>query len=106
MLERDNGVSAEKVKNVFLGIDAGHQNLLELFDRHNEERKLSVGKSISEATCNKYRVTRNHLSDFIRLNSLDTKLPYAIPMPQNETRMESSKERSTVRLFFYSQERS
>ena len=64
--EREHNVTAEKVKNVFLGLDVKHQNLLELFDRHNEERKLLIGKSISEATYDKYRITRNHLAGFIK----------------------------------------
>jgi site-specific recombinase XerD len=64
--EKENDVTAEKVKNTFLGIDARRQNLLELFEQHNSERKLLIGKSISEATYNKYRITRNHLADFIK----------------------------------------
>jgi site-specific recombinase XerD len=64
--ERENNVTAEKVKNVFLGFDIRHQNLLELFDLHNEERKLLIGKSISEATYDKYRITRNHLAGFVK----------------------------------------
>jgi site-specific recombinase XerD len=64
--EKESNVTAEKVKNTFLGLDAKHQNLLALFDRHNEERKLLVGKTISETTHDKYRITRNHLADFIK----------------------------------------
>ncbi|MDR1115451.1 MAG: hypothetical protein LBL33_04780 [Tannerella sp.] len=67
--ERESSVTAEKVKNVFLGIDGKQQNLLEMFDRHNSERKLLIGKSISESTYDKYRITRCHLADFINLNS-------------------------------------
>jgi site-specific recombinase XerD len=64
--EKDDNVAAEKVKNIFLGIDLKHQNLLELFDQHNNERKLLVGKSISEATYDKYRITRDHVAAFIK----------------------------------------
>ena len=35
--ERDNYVTAEKIKNVFLGIEQKHQTLLELYDCHNKE---------------------------------------------------------------------
>ncbi|MDR2026539.1 MAG: site-specific integrase [Prevotellaceae bacterium] len=65
--EKENNVTAETVKNTFLGLEIKHQNLLELFDRHNNERKLLIGKSISEATCDKYRIIRNHLADFIKI---------------------------------------
>ncbi|MDR0873142.1 MAG: site-specific integrase [Prevotellaceae bacterium] len=64
--EKDNSVSAEKIKNVFLGIDSKRQNLLELFDEHNREKKLLVGISIAKSTYNKYRITRDHLAAYIK----------------------------------------
>jgi site-specific recombinase XerD len=64
--ENENSVTAEKLKNIFLGIDVKHQYLLELFDQHNRDKKLLVEKSsISESTYDKYRITRNHLSEFL-----------------------------------------
>jgi site-specific recombinase XerD len=66
MQEKGNGITAEKVKNAFLGIEIKQQNLLELFDKHNKEQKLLVGKTISESTYEKYRITRNHLAGFIK----------------------------------------
>ena len=64
--EKENNVTAEKVKNTFLGIDLKHQNLLELFDLHNADVKKLIGISLSESTYDKYRIARNHLADFIR----------------------------------------
>jgi site-specific recombinase XerD len=66
MQENGNSVTAEKVKNAFLGIEIRQQNLLELFDRHNKERKLLIGKTVSASTYEKYRITRSHLAGFIR----------------------------------------
>ena len=66
MQEKGNSITAEKVKNAFLGIEIKQQNLLELFDKHNKEQKLLVGKTISKSTYEKYRITRNHLADFIK----------------------------------------
>ncbi|MDR2691439.1 MAG: site-specific integrase [Dysgonamonadaceae bacterium] len=63
--ERDNYVTAEKVKNVFLGIESKHQTLLELFDRHNEERKELIGVNVAKGTYEGYCCTRRHFSDFI-----------------------------------------
>jgi site-specific recombinase XerD len=65
MQAKGNGVTAEKVRNAFLGVDVRQESLLELFDKHNGEQKASVGKSISESTYDKYRITRKHLADFI-----------------------------------------
>jgi site-specific recombinase XerD len=64
--ERDGNVTAEKVKNAFLGIDIRHQTLLELFDEHNREKKLLVGISIAKSTYNKYRITRDHLATYLK----------------------------------------
>ena len=65
MQERDNYVTAEKIKNVFLGVEQKHQTLLELFDHHNRERKLLIGVNVSKSTYLKYCFTRSRLADFI-----------------------------------------
>ena len=64
--EKGNNVSAEKIKNSFLGIEAKHQNLLELFDAHNREKKMLVGINIAKSTSNKYRITRDHLAAYLK----------------------------------------
>jgi integrase len=73
MQERDNYVTAEKIKNVFLGIEQKQQTILELFDIHNNERKLQIGISFSKSSYDKYRITRQCLADFIisKLNLKD-----------------------------------
>jgi site-specific recombinase XerD len=64
--EKENNVTAEKIKNAFLGTDVRHRTLLELFDEHNREKKLLVGISIAKSTYNKYRITRDHLAAYIK----------------------------------------
>jgi site-specific recombinase XerD len=63
--ERESSVTAEKVKNVFLGINSGCKNLLEAFDEHNREKKILVGVNIGMSQYNKYRITRDHLCQFL-----------------------------------------
>ena len=63
--ERDNYVSAEKVRNVFLGADIKRQTLLELFDKHNGERKLLIGVSICQTHYSGYVLTYKRLIDFL-----------------------------------------
>jgi hypothetical protein len=72
--ERDSYVTAEKVKNVFLGIEARHQTVMELFDYHNRERESQVGVNLSKSTYNKYRTVRQLVAGFIlyRYNLHDT----------------------------------
>jgi site-specific recombinase XerD len=65
--ERENDVNAEKIKNVFLGINIKREYLLAVFDEHNKEKKaLSDSNVISESTYDKYRITRNHLANFLK----------------------------------------
>ena len=64
---KDNYVTAEKVKNEFLGISENHETLLELFKKHNEDVLKLIGISKSAATYQKYEVTRKHLQKFLLL---------------------------------------
>ena len=63
---RDNYVTAEKVKNEFLGHSESHETILSLFQKHNDDVKQLVGISKTIATYRKYEVTRRHLAEFIR----------------------------------------
>jgi len=64
--ERDNYVTAEKVKNVFLGFEQKSQTLLALFDSHNEEKEKQVGVTIGKETYRRYDITRRYVADFLR----------------------------------------
>jgi len=63
--ERDNYVTAEKVKNIFLGINAKQQTLLELFDSHNKEKKELVGINFAKNTYQRYCIARKLVANFI-----------------------------------------
>ena len=63
---RDNFVTAEKVKNEFLGLSESNKTLMDLFVRHNDDVKKLIGISKSKATHQKYEVTRKHLACFIK----------------------------------------
>lgn len=65
LLRQDNYVTAEKVKNNFLGISQAHYTLLELFKKHNEDVRKLVGISVSGATHQKYECTLKHLTNFM-----------------------------------------
>jgi site-specific recombinase XerD len=64
---KDNYVTAEKVKNEFLGISENHETLLSLFQKHNEDVKKLIGVNKSAGTYQKYEVTRRHLQKFMQL---------------------------------------
>lgn len=64
--DRDASVTAEKVRNAFLGLNAREDSLLDLFDHHVENLKAQVGKDVSRDTYMKYLRTRTRLYDFMK----------------------------------------
>lgn len=64
--DRDNYVTAEKVRNAFLGMGMNHETLLAVFRQHNEDYAKQVGKIKSQRSYWKYCTVYNHLSEFIR----------------------------------------
>lgn len=64
--DTDGYVTAEKVRNAYLGLGQNHKTLLAVFKQHNEDYAKMVGKMKSERSYLKYRTVYNHLSEFIR----------------------------------------
>lgn len=66
LLLTEVNVTAEKVKNHFLGGTTKDHILIKQFKRHNDDVEKLIGISKSKATYQKYEVTRKHLSNFIK----------------------------------------
>ena len=64
--EDDEGISVEKIKNVYLGNFEKTDTFLELFSKYNNDLKSLVGKTKSKATYQKYEVTRKRFSNFLK----------------------------------------
>lgn len=64
--ERDGYVSAQKVKNRFLGIDQFSKPLLSVFKQYNDEYRKQVGKVKSLRSYFKYCTVYKHLQEFIK----------------------------------------
>lgn len=63
--ERGKQVTAEVIKNSFLGLDNTFETLLNLFDKHNEDARSLIGKGLVADTVEKYELTRRRLSEFM-----------------------------------------
>jgi hypothetical protein len=59
-------VTAEKVRNAFLGYSTKQRTLLELFKSHNEDAKKLIGISKTEATLSKYDRGYRRLGEFMK----------------------------------------
>lgn len=64
--DRDSYVTAEKVKNSFLGLEMRYKTLLKVFAQHNEDFAKQVGKMKSVRSYWKYCTVYNHLAEFIK----------------------------------------
>lgn len=66
IMDRDNYVTAEKVKNAFLGLEHRQYTLLKVFERYNEDyEKLYDTGMKSKSSLSKYQTVYKHLKEFI-----------------------------------------
>ena len=63
--ERGKQVTAEVIKNSFLGLDNTFETLLNLFDKHNEDARKLIGNGLVADTVEKYELTRRRLAEFM-----------------------------------------
>lgn len=68
-------VTAEKVRNAFLGLTTKQRTLLEILKKHNEDERKLVGISKSLATIEKYERCHNRLEEFMRLKYKISDIP-------------------------------
>ena len=66
IMDKDGYVSAEKVRNAFLGMGQNHKTLLAVFRQHNEDYAKQVGKMKNQRSYWKYCTVCNHLEEFIK----------------------------------------
>ena len=67
ILDRDNYVTAEKVKNAFLGLEYRCQTLLKVYAQYNEDyEKLYKAGMRSWGSLRKYRCVYRHLQEFLQ----------------------------------------
>ena len=68
IMERDNFVTAEKVKNAFLGLEHRYHTLMQVFRQHNEDYEKQVDAGMkAKGTLLKYRTVYKHLQEFLTI---------------------------------------
>ena len=75
--DRDSYVTAEKVKNAWLGFGDGYQLLIETFDAYLkdfEEKRAGKDRAIGTLVC--YRKARNYLAAFLRYEYKIEDIPF------------------------------
>ncbi len=66
LLERGKAITADTLKNAFLGNDSHKYTLLEVFEQHNVEMKQKEGIEFAKATVTRYDTTIMHIKDFLK----------------------------------------
>ena len=64
--DREVSVTAEKVRNAFLGFQSRNETLLDLFAKHTESLKQRIGKDTSKDNHQKYERTAKRLEQFMQ----------------------------------------
>jgi site-specific recombinase XerD len=64
-LEKDEFVSAEKLKNLFLGVNTGRKTLVQAFSYHNEKMYAQVGKEYALGTYKRYETCLKLIKEFL-----------------------------------------
>lgn len=74
--DRDSYVTAEKVKNAWLGFGEGYRLLMQTFDEYLEEFGKRVGKDRAPSTLKNYWDARRHLATFLEREYHMTDIPF------------------------------
>ena len=67
LLEIDGYVTAERVKNAFLGKIERSKTLIEFFEMHNEQYLQKVKMNTTDKTYSRYELTKKRLIEFMKL---------------------------------------
>jgi len=65
LVEEDDVVTADKIKQIFQGKATVRKTLLEAFDHHNQMMKSRVGIDFSPSTYTRYKTTYDHIKNFL-----------------------------------------
>jgi hypothetical protein len=63
--EQGEGISAEQIKNLYLGKAGKQRTLLEIFDYHNAQMKAQIGRDYALGTYKRFEVARKLVQEFI-----------------------------------------
>lgn len=66
MMYSGKSISAEKIMDQILGRTAPKIKVLEEFQKHNDEMQALLGKGYAKGTLDRFTITKNHLTAFIK----------------------------------------
>ena len=66
LIREDEPVNAENMRNKIMGIDKRSHMLIGIFQQHNDEIKVLIGKDYAAATHVRYETSLKHTEDFLK----------------------------------------
>lgn len=68
-------ITAETLRNRYLGKDRNQKMILEIFEDHNQKLEGLIGSDYSPGTAERYRTAKKHLQSYIKKEYLKNDLP-------------------------------
>lgn len=65
LLDKNEDISSRKILDIYQGNDKSQKLLLQVFDTHNKQVEMLVGKEFAAGTLERYKTARKHLHGFI-----------------------------------------
>jgi site-specific recombinase XerD len=66
LLDRDQEVTAEAIKNILLGVSEKKKMIMEIFKEHNEQVEVLLDKEFARGTLQRYRTSYDHTKAFMK----------------------------------------
>jgi hypothetical protein len=66
IMQTDGFVTADKIKNAYLGLEVKQDTFLTLFAKHNQEFSRKVGYNRAKGTYNRYCLLYKHIESYIK----------------------------------------
>ncbi len=65
LIENQELVTSEIIKNIYLGKNIKHKMLLNIFQEHNNKVEKLIGREFASGTAERYKTAKKHVSDYI-----------------------------------------
>ncbi|MFH4965451.1 site-specific integrase [Gaetbulibacter sp. M235] len=75
LINKGKHITAQGLKNLYLGIDTSNKMLLEIFKDHNNKVNRLVGKDFAPGTAERYKTAKKHIEEYIRLDYKSNDIP-------------------------------
>lgn len=66
LLQQNESITSEIIKNKLLGISERPRMILEIFQQHNDQMKVLVGSQFAPLTFRRYQTTLDHTKEFLQ----------------------------------------